>query len=425
MLIEFSVENFRSIKNEARLSMAAGPGKEHRGRNVMIPELKQGVRAMPLLRSAAIYGANAAGKSNLIRALFTMQQIVIQSGREIGELPVTPFGFSPESIDQPTTFELVGVVNRMRFQYGFSATADVVTDEWLYAWPLGRIQFWFERTTDAESGEARCKFGNKLAGDKEVWRRATRSNALLLSTAITLNSEQLRPIFDWFSENLYVSGSEGWGGEFTAQWCEGDRKEEVVQFLRAADFAIDDLRIVKKEFTPEMLPRDMPPELRNQMKEEFSGAKLVEVRLSHKTKHCQSTELPLTEESDGTQKIFKLAAPWIDTFDNGHVIVFDELHEHLHPALVRFLVDRFHDPRANANSAQLIFSTHDTSILNQEVFRRDQIWFCERNARQETSVFPLTDFRPRRGVENLERSYLGGRYGAVPVLRSPEATTVG
>jgi len=352
-----------------------------------------------------------------------MQQIVRQSGREIGELPVTPFRFSPESVDRPTTFELVGIVNRMRFQYGFSATADVVTEEWLYAWPLGRIQFWFERTTDAESGEAKCKFGNKLAGDKEVWRRATRPNALLLSTAITLNSEQLRPIFDWFNSNLHVSATGGWGGEFTVQWCEGERKDEVLQFLRAADFAIDDLRMVKKDFTPDMLPTDMPAELKDRMKEEFSGTQLVEIRVTHKTKHGQAVELPLDEESDGTQKIFELAAPWIDTFDNGHVIVIDELHEHLHPALVRFLVSRFHDPRANANGAQLIFSTHDTSILSQEVFRRDQIWFCERNSRQETSVFPLTDFRPRRGVENLERSYLGGRYGAVPVLRSPASAT--
>ena len=423
MLIEFSVENFRSIKNEARLSLVAGPGKEHRDSNVMIPELNQRVRATPLLRSAAIYGANAAGKSNLIRALYTMQQIVRQSGREIGELPVAPFRFSPESVDRPTTFELVGVVNRMRFQYGFSATAGAVTDEWLYAWPLGRIQFWFKRTTDAESGEAKCKFGNKLAGDKEVWRRATRSNALLLSTAITLNSEQLRPIFDWFSKNLHVGGSGGWRGGFSAQWCEGDRKDEVVQFLRAADFGIDGLRMVKKEFTPDMLPSDMPAGLTNRMKEESPGTGLVEIRLSHKTEHGQPVELALSEESDGTQKVFELAAPWIDTFDNGHVLVLDDLHEHLHSSLVRFLVNRFHDPAANANGAQLIFSTHDTSMLNQDIFRRDQIWFCERNARLETSVFPLTNFRPRRGVENLERLYLGGRYGAVPVPRILAAIT--
>ena len=303
MIVEFSVENFKSIKDEARLSLVAGPAKEHRVTNVLIPELNQGVRATPLLRSAAIYGANAAGKSNLIRALFTMQQIVVQSGRQVAALGITPFRFSPESADQPTTFELVGIANRMRFQYGFSATSDAVTEEWLYAWPRGRIQFWFERTTDTKSGEVKCKFGDKLAGDKEVWRRATRPNALFLSTAITLNSKQFRPVFDWFSDNLHVGGVGGWGGEFSAEWCEGNRKDEVVQFLRAADLAIDDLRIAKKDFTLDMLPSDMPSDLRNRMKEEFSDAQVLQVHLSHATKHGQPVELLLNEESDGTQKI--------------------------------------------------------------------------------------------------------------------------
>ena len=97
-------------------------------------------------------------------------------------------------------------------------------------------------------------------------------------------------------------------------------------------------------------------------------------------------------------------------------MVLDELHDQLHPALVRFLIELFHDPRRNDKGAQLIFSTHETSILNQDVFWRDQIWFCERNAEQATTLFPLTDFRPRKGVENLERSYLAGRYDAVPYL---------
>ena len=219
-------------------------------------------------------------------------------------------------------------------------------------------------------------------------------------------------------------GSGGWDDKFTVQWCEGDRKEEVLQFLRTADFAIDDLRIIKKNFTPDMLPAGMPAGLRKEMEEGFTGKTLERVLVSHKSKHGQAIELPLHEESDGTQKIFNLAAQWIDTFDNGHVIVFDELHEHLHPKLVRYLVDRFHDPAANANGAQLVFSTHDTSILSQEVFRRDQIWFCERNSQQETSLFPLTDFRLWRGVDNLARSYLGGRYGALPALRSPSTMTV-
>ena len=112
-----------------------------------------------------------------------------------------------------------------------------MTEEWLYAWPRGRIQFWFERTTDG--GTVRCKFGDKLTGDKEVWRRATRSNALLLSTAVTLNSEQLRPVYDWFSSNLFVTGPSGWENGFSVEWCRSNRRAELIQFLRAADLAID------------------------------------------------------------------------------------------------------------------------------------------------------------------------------------------
>ena len=418
MLMEFAVENFKSIKDEVRLSLVAGPGKEHRGTHLTTPELNRGARSTPLVRSAAIYGANAAGKTNLLRALQAMQHVVIRSGRDMDELPITPFRFDPNSGSQPTTFEVLGIVNRMRFQYGFSATQNVVTGEWLYAWPRGRIQFWFERTTDVETGAVKCNFGDKLTGDREVWRRATRPNALLLSTAVTLNSAQLRPVFAWFHDRLHVAGVGGWANVFSIEWCSGNRKAEVIRFLRAADLAIEDLRIIQEDFSPEMLSGDMPSELRHQIKEEFSGAKVMQVRLSHETDQSRLVELDLEEESDGTQKIFALSAPWLHTLDNGHVIVFDELHDNLHPALVRFLVDRFHDPQVNTKGAQLVFTTHDTSILSQDVFRRDQIWFCERNPRQETKVFPLTEFRPRRGVENLERSYLAGRYGALPYFRS-------
>ena len=421
MLVEFSVENFRSIKDEARLSLVAGPSKEHRETHLVTPELNEGIRSVPLVRSAVVYGANAAGKTNLIRALQAMQRVVTHSGRELDDLAVTPFQFAPESEAKPTTFEVIGITNRMRFQYGFSARRDIVTEEWLYAWPRGRIQFWFERNTDTETGTVSCKFGDKLAGDKEVWRRATRPNALLLSTAITLNSEQLQPIFSWFQDNVHTAGVGGWANNFSLEWCDGDRKAEVVKFLRAADFAIGDLLLVHRDFSPEMLPDELPPEVKRRMNEELSGAKLVQVQVRHDTSRSEPFDLDLDEESDGTQKMFALAAPWLDTLANGHVIVFDELHDNLHPALVRFLVDRFHDPEVSTEGAQLIFTTHDTSILSQDVFRRDQIWFCERNSRQETQVFPLTDFRPRRGVENLERSYLAGRYGALPYIRSARA----
>ena len=401
MLIEFSTENYMSIKDDVRLSLAAGPGKEHRDTHVVIPELNNSRRSTPLVRSAAIYGANAAGKTNLIFALRAMRDIVVESARELGELPINPFRFDADSETRPTTFEVIAIANRMRFQYGFSATREIVTSEWLYAWPRGRTQFWFERTCDAEEQTVHCRFGDRLVGDKEVWRRATRPNALLLSTAVTLNSEKLRPVFDWFARNLRIAGVGSWSNEFSVKWCRGRRKSEVVSFLRTADLAIDDIQVVLDDSSNGDVSDDVE----------------AQVRLTHVTKHGGAVDLDLYDESHGTQKMFSLAAPWTDSLENGHVMVCDELHDNLHPALVKFLVDRFHDPNFNAKGAQLIFTTHDTSILNQDVFRRDQIWFCERNSHQETSLFPLTDFRPRPGVENLERSYLGGRYGALPYVR--------
>ena len=191
-----------------------------------------------------------------------------------------------------------------------------------------------------------------------------------------------------------------WGNDFSVKWCHGDRKDDVVRFLRAADLAIDDVRVVLGESSEQGVADDE-----------------AQVRLTHDTKHGRPVELDLGEESHGTQKMFALAAPWRDSLDNGHIMVCDELHGFLHPALVRFLVEQFHDPELNAKGAQLIFTTHETSILSQDILRRDQVWFCERNSRQETNLFPLTDFRPRQGAENLERSYLGGRYGALPYVR--------
>ena len=411
MLVEFSVENFRSIKQEACLSLVAGPAKERSDTHLVAPSLRQkGGSPRPLVRSAAIYGANAAGKSNLLRALAVMRGIVLDSSRDAGAIPVTPFLFDSTSRDQPTTFEVMFLSGGVRYQYGFSATSKIVTEEWLYAWPSGRVQQWIRRDNDD------WKLGDKLTGDKEVWRRATRPDALYLSTAISLNSEQLKPIFDWFRHTLHVVVSGAWSNAFSLYRIREAGKSGIIEFLQTADLAIADLRVNEEEFRPDMLPADMPSEVKEQITQDLAGETVAELWLSHNTGNGKPTELNIHDESDGTQKIFALAGPWLESLEKGHVVVIDELHDHLHPTLVKFLVERFHDPKVNTSGAQLIFSTHDTSILSQDVFRRDQIWFCERNKRQETSLFSLTDFTPRKGVENLERSYLAGRYGALPYI---------
>lgn len=412
MLIEFSVTNFRSIKEETRLSLVASRDKKHGDSNLVEPKLAEDARPIWLLRSAAIYGANAAGKTNLLRGLKTMRDIVLHSTDRLDELPVTPFRFDSECRNLPTSFEVICIADGdVRYQYGFSATPHEVTDEWLYVWPSGRMQVWFERSRSETSGEPSWKFGRKLTGDREVWRRATRPQALFLSTAISLNSTQLKPLYDWFRERLHVASVGGWSPSFSLEYCNKNRTD-IVGFLTAADLAVTDIRIVEEDFSPEKFP-----ELKD-LDEKFPGEKtIVDVFLRHQPKGGKSAELEMAEESHGTQKMFALAGPWLDSLDKGNVIVFDELHDNLHPALVRFLINRFHDPEANPYGAQLIFSTHDTSILDRDVFRPDQIWFCERNEHLETRLFPLSDFRLRRSVEDLEKAYLAGRFGALPYIQ--------
>ena len=419
MLVEFSVSNYKSIRSEATLSLLADSGSEHRDTNVFEPELAAGTRPIPVVTTAAVYGANAAGKTNLVRALAAMGIVVTQSARGLDELPLVPFLFDAATREEPTTLEVMIVTDGVRYQYGFAATKSKVVREWLYAWPRGRVQRWFDREEDT------YRFGDKLTGDREVWRRATRPDALFLSTAAGLNSERLRPVFDWFARRLRVGGVDGWFATFSAKCCEDERKDGILSFLRSADLAVSDLTVYKEEFSPEMLPDEMPAPLRETLKEDLKGTEIASVRLTHETPTGIGGELDLEEESDGTQKMFSLAGPWLDALKHGYVVVLDELHLHLHPHLVRFLVNRFHDPRANRRGAQLVFTTHETSILGQDVFRRDQVWFCERDKDQATSLYPLNEFRPRKGVENLERAYLSGRYGAVPFVPAPAAASLG
>lgn len=426
MLIQFSVKNFRSFRDQQTLSLVRGKGDELADTHSFEPSISG---ATPLLRSAAIYGPNASGKSNLLRALLAMRHTVINSAAasQRGEtLKVTPFLFDERVGEAPTEFEAVFAVNETRYQYGFSATRERIYEEWLMAFPKGRMQRWFSRAFDNEKQDYSWEVGDKLTGQKQLWQESTRPNALFLSTAVQLNSTQLQPVFDWFRNTLHVVSLDGWSPAFSMSLCQDDKsKQRVLEFLSAADLGVSDIKITKQEFDPRRLPADMPTAIRQSIVDELNGKELLDLKTVHPTAQGGQVELDLDQESDGTQKLFSLAGPWIDTLDHGYVVVVDELHDNLHPHLVKFLVELFHNDRTNPKNAQLIFSTHETSILSQDVFRRDQIWFCEKDDKQASRLFPLTDFSPRKGLENLERSYLAGRYGALPYFRQVDLSMGG
>ena len=257
---------------------------------------------------------------------------------------------------------------------------------------------------------------DKLAGKKQLWQEATRSNALFLSTAIQLNNQQLQPVFNWFSEILYVVGFGRWHSGFSIGMCEEeDTRKDVISFLRTADIAIDDVKLEEEKVDIHTLPDEIPDSVKNQLVKEFKDNPIINVKTAHILDSGKEVFFDLRDESDGTQKIFALAGPWKDTLEHGYVLIVDELHDNLHPVIVEYLVNLFHSPETNPKDAQLVISTHDTSILNPGVFRRDQVWFCEKDESHSTALFPLTDFKPRK-KENLERGYLSGRYGALPYV---------
>ena len=299
MLVEFRVCNFFSFRKETCLSLVAGRGQEHRQSHLVSPTAtNEGATYETLVRSAVIYGANAAGKTNLLLGLRVMAAIVKRSHPDEEALhAISPFKFASTCRHRPSTFEVVCIAEGVRYQYGFAASDEKVYEEWLYSWPRGRRQEWLQR--DGQS----FSFGPGLKGARKVWENATRRNALFLSTAIALNSEQLRPLFNWFDQTLITENS-GFSPDMSRAYSQDERKREVLDFLVAADFAIADIRVVDEEIKPEEWARDMPEELRAFMQR--MGPK------THRTEflgHAPNpgdpvVELTLGEESAGTAKMF-------------------------------------------------------------------------------------------------------------------------
>lgn len=421
MLIEFSVENFLSFREPARLSLVKGHGNELDSTNT----IDHSVPSTPsLLRSAAIFGPNAAGKSNLIKAMRFTRSLVLKSTTELQSgdlLAVTPFLLDEDSASNPSVFEIDFTNDNVRYQYGFAVTRERITEEWLFAFPKGRPQRWIDRKYDAINKEYVWGKMDKLVGKKQLWQDTTRQNALFLSTAIQLNNQQLQPVFSWFSETFHVLGVGRLISDYSKEMCEKEEmKAKIMKFLRTADVGIDDIDLEKKEFDIGLLPNAMPQQLKIPFEEDFKGEKLVNVKTTHVDNKNNKVVFDLDDESDGTQRIFALSGPLLDTLKRNHVLVVDELHEHLHPLIMKFLISLFHSN--NTGYAQLIFTTHDTSALDSNTLRRDQVWFCEKSSSQATELFPLTDFRPRKKVENMEKRYLSGRYGALPYVGSIDAT---
>ena len=401
MLIRFRLANHRSIREEHELSLIATEFDEGTARKTGLRHRGRDVSAQPVV---GVFGANASGKSNLLSGFRFMRDAVRDSFADWAKTPETvprqPFKLDPASLQDTTLFEIDLALgpDPVRYTYGFELSDERVEAEWLHSYPHGRRNIWFDREagrSESEGGEFVFR-GEGFKGERESLVRLTRPNALFLSVGATLNDPQLSGIHRWFLDNLWLVTP---GRDLNARVNRTKRlseqaehyRQRIVQLLQAADLGITRL--------------DTDPD---------TG----KIRLWHRTP--DDGEIPLdfrTEESLGTHAWFAFLGPMLTALDQGSVLVVDELDSSLHPTLAAEVVRVFQDPESNTRGAQLIFTTHDATLLGNEVLdrplNRDQVWITAKQRSGETELYPLTAAKPRKD-ENLERGYLRGRYGGVP-----------
>ena len=413
MLAEFRVSNFRSFKDEQVLSLIAS-SDESKGKN----SIKVG--GYNILKTAVIYGANASGKSNLIKALNCMKGIVCNSAgyKPNDKIPVVPFQFDKNTPMEPSTFEVTFLIDKIRYQYGFSATTEKIHDEWLLAWPKGKAQTWFQRK--GENSEP--YFGSLLKGqNKSTWSKV-KDNSLFLSVATQWNHEQLSKVYKWFDDKLRELPEHPLACQITDELFFNSNDTEktsgfrdiAIEALKQADFGIDDFEIERVGVEDIKFPDDMPDEI----KKDISKKLALHPPFEKKIFHCNKKySLPIEEESDGTQRFYSFLGPLIQSIALAYTIFKDELELNLHPLLTREIVETIRDSKIDDTSAQLIFTTHDTTLLDPELFGRDQVWFTEKDGNGATKLYSLADYKDTvRKDEAMQKRYLAGRYGAVPVL---------
>ena len=420
MFIEFNVTNYRSFRDTQTISMVASKPYTELGEMNCFDSGITGLQKM--LRSAVIYGPNAAGKSNLFRALHFMQSFVLESHslQEGQTIKTVPFALNERSKNEPSEFEIFFLQDNVRYQYGFAANRMRVTKEWLLAFPEGKAQRWYEREYDATEDKDKWYFGSKFSGRRQLWQEATRKNALFLSTAIQLNNEQLKPVFSWFQNKLVsILPGDPINLKFSIDQCaSAEGTLRIMDFMNSADIGISGIEVKKIPIPPmksEMLPPDMPQPIKEKILLEMQGKELPDIQFLHKMDTGESVPFRFSDESDGTKRLFAFAGPWLDVLAKGRILFVDELGTSLHPLMVRFLLGLIQNQEINRYNAQLIFTTHDTSVLDTDILRRDQIWFVEKDPKQASRLYPLSDFKPRQG-EALEKGYLKGRYGALPFI---------
>ena len=423
MFIEFSVGNFRSFKDTVTLSAVAATIRsqppELDTENVFVVDDQ-----LALLKSVAVYGANASGKSNIIAALRFMRFFVLTSLRELRvsqPLTVEPFRLSTETLGQPSHFEVVLRLDEVIYRYGFEITAEQITREWLFHATGKREAYLFKRDATGISVNPRTfREGQGLES-------RTRADALFLSVAAQFNSELALRLITWFSALMINLGVDDPDALRTArqQFSRLDDRQAIIAFITHLDLGIEDLAPDRVRVEQRELPTDdrEPTSLSRITRTTTPRIKTFHPRYDGAGNRVDHEPLDLDDnESQGTQRLFILALPLLHALRVGGMIAIDEIDARLHPLLTRAIVRLFHSRETNPRNAQLICTTHDTNLLDARMLRRDQIWFVEKSQRGASDLYSLVEYRmDKRIVRNdasFEKDYIAGRYGAIPYLGS-------
>jgi uncharacterized protein len=422
MLIEFSVGNYRSFKEKVTFSMVAA-NLVSQDKNLDINNVFAVDEELSLVKSAAIYGANASGKSNLAKALQFMKWFMVNSSKETQStesIGVERFKLSTETDDQPSFFEIVFLLDGQQHRYGFTADREKVVSEWLFYVPKTRETQLFSRQ-DHNFDIAKVYKADGIA-------TKTRTNALFLSVSAQFNVEKSESILDWLTYQVnLISGLDDENLSTTVS-CLIDKQHhsEIIELIQKLDLGIAGIEVEQIHARDVLKDVSDPQQKRLLRMLSKNNIALNTISTTHRKFDSQGQQISFEEfdiddeESDGTKKIFALSSLLIDTLKNAKILIIDEFDARLHPLMSRSIVELFNSNDTNPHNAQLIFMTHDTNLLSNKIFRRDQIWFTEKNRYGATSLYSLAEYKVRNDA-SFESDYIKGKYGAIPYIQVAES----
>ncbi len=452
MLIQFTVKNFLSFKDETTFSMV-GLDSDHSHRSHLISS--QAAKNQVLVRISAIYGANAAGKSNLIKAISFAQDLITTGTRSGKSIPINTYKLGSQG-KAPSKFEFIFIYKKAQYSYGFKLNSNQILEEWLYVVPQGKkIEvMYFERVT-TEQRETKVKYGASFRGKKKEHEQflnfiaqGTRPNQLFLTEAEDRNVNTISPIFEWFKNVLTIIPAEAhFNGLEVGVFQDKNFTNFLSNVLKLVGTGIESIATEEVELDFERYLPDIPKDLKEKILQDFDetsgnafvmistpgnrryllnkseneSLSLILLTTQHLNEEGKLVSFEMSEESEGTQRLINLVPILFMLQEKPEKVIFiDELDRRLHTLLSRQFLDMVLRYSSQDNNSQLIFTTHDTNLLDLDFLRRDEIWFVEKNSSGISSLYSLAEFKIRPDLK-IEKGYLNGRFGAIPFFGNPDS----